>query len=212
MKTFEIMDYNITLKQGKEIYLKLGDKVRNFKYTSDMYQIGVPQYHLSQHKYLRELYGDKANKMDFTLYKGLENEEKLRNFIVDNALSCHITVIEEMNAVDIVPDDNISYIDEIEIAAKICHELGIKSGFGVMAASSDTTKGTEIDLYNSVQGDTNCDEDMNMADAVLIMQSLANPDKYNITPQGKFNADTNCDGITNADALAIQKKLLKLDK
>ena len=57
--------------------------------------------------------------------------------------------------------------------------------------------------------------------AVLIMQSIANPDKYgekgtdvnHITEQGSKNADITGenDGITNADALAIQKKLLKLD-
>ena len=52
---------------------------------------------------------------------------------------------------------------------------------------------------------------MNMADAVLIMQSLANPDKYQISEQGEFNSDLNGDGITNADALAVQKMLLNLD-
>ena len=77
-------------------------------------------------------------------------------------------------------------------------------------------------FYNrSVLGDANCDGELSMADAVLIMQSLANPDKYgengtaetHITEQGKKNADITGenDGITNADALAIQKKLLKLD-
>ena len=50
---------------------------------------------------------------------------------------------------------------------------------------------------------------------------IANPDKYgengtaetHITEQGKKNADIagENDGITNADALTIQKKLLKLD-
>ena len=72
-------------------------------------------------------------------------------------------------------------------------------------------KDSLIDLYNAVDGDANCDEDMNMADAVLIMQSLANPDKYQISEQGEFNSDLNGDGITNADALAVQKMLLNLD-
>jgi len=57
----------------------------------------------------------------------------------------------------------------------------------------------------------NCDGNMNMSDAVLIMQSIANPSKYKLTAQGSFNADTDGDGITSGDALAIQKKLLKLD-
>lgn len=69
-------------------------------------------------------------------------------------------------------------------------------------------------------GDANCDDEVNMADAVLIMQTLANPDKYgingtdptHITKQGMTNGDVtgNVNGITNADALAIQKYCLKL--
>ena len=43
------------------------------------------------------------------------------------------------------------------------------------------------------------------------MQSIANPAKYKLTSQGNFNADTDWDGITNSDALAIQKKLLQLE-
>ncbi|MBO4523335.1 MAG: hypothetical protein J5723_01515, partial [Ruminococcus sp.] len=57
-----------------------------------------------------------------------------------------------------------------------------------------------------------------MADAVLIMQSLANPNKFGlngtstncITKQGQANAD--CDsteGVTTNDALTIQLYLLK---
>ena len=71
---------------------------------------------------------------------------------------------------------------------------------------------------NVVYGDANCDGSIDMADAVLIMQSLANPDKYglngtgknHITAEGLDNAD--CDsveGVTTNDALAIQLFLLK---
>ena len=75
---------------------------------------------------------------------------------------------------------------------------------------------------STVKGDANCDTNVNMSDAVIIMQSLANPNKYgvngtaetHITEQGKINGDItgNNDGITNADALTVQKKLLGLDK
>lgn len=69
-------------------------------------------------------------------------------------------------------------------------------------------------------GDANCDGEINMADAVLIMQALANPDKYGlnkqpygITQQGYINADVtgDNDGMTGADALAIQRYCLKLE-
>lgn len=61
-------------------------------------------------------------------------------------------------------------------------------------------------------GDSNCDEIVNLADAVLIMQYKANPSKYTITDQGAVNADVSGDGdgVTNKDALAIQMYLLGL--
>ena len=64
---------------------------------------------------------------------------------------------------------------------------------------------------DNVKGDANCDGNVDMSDAVLIMQTIANPSKYKLTEEGKANADMDGDGITNADALAIQKKLLKLE-
>ena len=55
-------------------------------------------------------------------------------------------------------------------------------------------------------GDADESGDVGINDAVLIMQSIVNPDKYQMSEQGKVNADVvdNGNGITNADALAIQ--------
>ena len=82
------------------------------------------------------------------------------------------------------------------------------------------------DLYkngssqNYLAGDANCDGKIDMSDAVLVMQSLSNPDKYGlggtdesaITEKGIKNADVsgNGDGLTNNDALAIQKFKLEI--
>ena len=69
-------------------------------------------------------------------------------------------------------------------------------------------------------GDANCDGDVTLSDAVLIMQSIGNPDKFGtessdpsaITPQGMINADCYLpgDGVTNLDALAVQNFCLKV--
>ena len=82
---------------------------------------------------------------------------------------------------------------------------------------TETTESTEE--YISY-GDANCDETINLADAVIILQYIANADKFglngsdpnHITAQGIKNADCNLsrDGITAADALSIQKFILKL--
>jgi mannan endo-1,4-beta-mannosidase len=67
-------------------------------------------------------------------------------------------------------------------------------------------------------GDANCDGSVDMADVVIIMQSLANPNKYglngtderHITELGLANADvaTDVKGVTSNDALKIQEFLL----
>ncbi|MBR1823603.1 MAG: glycoside hydrolase family 9 protein [Ruminococcus sp.] len=88
--------------------------------------------------------------------------------------------------------------------------------------STTTTTKPSVEPKNdvTVYGDANCDGSVSIADAVLIMQSLANPSKFGlqgnsddkITDQGYANADCSNigDGVTNKDALAIQKYMLKL--
>ncbi|MBO7473876.1 MAG: carbohydrate-binding domain-containing protein [Ruminococcus sp.] len=81
----------------------------------------------------------------------------------------------------------------------------------VMSLAAETNVSTLV-------GDANCDGDIDMSDAVMIMQALSNPNKYGkggtdkntITDQGWINADCNGanDGVSNNDALAIQMYLL----
>ena len=71
-------------------------------------------------------------------------------------------------------------------------------------------------------GDANCDSGVDMGDVVLVMQSLANPNKYGLngtdehhmTEKGTDCADVeeNGNGITAGDALKIQKYLLGQEK
>ena len=90
---------------------------------------------------------------------------------------------------------------------------------GTMTASAADADGDYIGKFADM-GDANCDGKVNLADAVIIMQSLVNAPKYgingtdasHITANGAANADV-CErgnGLTNADALSIQKKLLDL--
>ncbi|MCR4888662.1 MAG: leucine-rich repeat protein [Ruminococcus sp.] len=55
-------------------------------------------------------------------------------------------------------------------------------------------------------GDANLDTKVTVADAVAILQSIGNRDKYELKPQGKINADVDgVEGVTANDALTIQK-------
>lgn len=62
-------------------------------------------------------------------------------------------------------------------------------------------------LAVTLYGDATCDGYVNLADALLILQNVANATKYPLTPQGTVNADchTPGDGISALDALSIQR-------
>ena len=84
----------------------------------------------------------------------------------------------------------------------------------VTAGQPAITNGEDKRDRDVLYGDANESGDVNISDAVLIMQSLSNPSKYKLTGQGKVNADCSGvgDGVTNKDALAIQKYMLKIIK
>ena len=114
---------------------------------------------------------------------------------------------------DVPIEDKVS--GALRAVCKDCYEKGQSVGSTVPPETSETVTTTSTTVTSTtaepVKGDANCDGNVDMSDAVLIMQSIANPSKYKLTDQGKKNADMDGDGITNGDALAIQKKLLKLD-
>ena len=66
-----------------------------------------------------------------------------------------------------------------------------------------------INAESTLIGDANLDGAVTVSDAVAILQFIANKDKYQLTEQGKKNADVfyRGDGITAADALRIQQAL-----
>lgn len=63
---------------------------------------------------------------------------------------------------------------------------------------------TPVDV--TMYGDVNCDGEVSVADATLLLQVLGNADKYKLSEQGRINADVSGsgDGLSAADALAIQ--------
>ena len=100
-----------------------------------------------------------------------------------------------------------------------CYNVDISYNVTIKDNGSETTttKG-DPNTDNIVWGDANCDDSVDMSDAVLIMQSIANPNKYglngsdahHITEEGRKRADVEGypNGITSADASLIQTFLL----
>ena len=76
-------------------------------------------------------------------------------------------------------------------------------------SQEQTTTTTPVDINpdDFIWGDANCDTNVSISDAVAILQSIGNKDKYELKTQGALNADC-CDpgdGVTARDALSIQK-------
>ena len=91
-------------------------------------------------------------------------------------------------------------------------KMKITTGDVIITPPDDPDKG--------LAGDANCDGEILLNDAILIMQAIGNPDAYgvngteetHITAEGIENGDVanRGDKLTNSDALAIQKYLLHL--
>ena len=160
---------------------------------------------------------DRYTKMDNSLTPedfGYPKEWKITAY--DCVLSTESRYPRQMHEYRIeVPIDIISDFEEyvrLEKSSYYSRNYSKNNPYGITSFFDIdyqfASKGGNI---SNLYGDANCDFEVSMADAVLIMQSLANPDKYVLDGIGRINADMDGDGITNADALAIQKKLLKLD-
>ena len=130
---------------------------------------------------------------------------------------------------------DVSNTTSDEITVPVSEGVSIKAVYkeggapATTASTTTTTKTTQTTTVTSTSvkvdvnvnyGDANCDNEISLADAVLIMQSIANPSSFgvngsnanHITDQGIKNSDVagKNDGVTNNDALAIQKYCLKL--
>ncbi len=201
-----------TANDARRIKELLNNTADNITFANNVF---IPSYgwgYLTHFNFSSTFYADmiggvndnKQGEYERVLAKATEN---LNNYLADK--NYDVTVDTDQHIYVIPNNKNITLEEQLTLLKELKENCGLVINAGVDQSTNEVCNG--IDLYNAVDGDANCDEDMNMADAVLIMQSLANPDKYKITEQGEFNSDLNGDGITNADALTIQKMLLNLE-
>lgn len=109
-----------------------------------------------------------------------------------------VNMPDEYKIDETVPESsiNLEIPEGTEINGTIAFSIFIRD------ENTNSTNGGKL-----IYGDANCDEKVTIADAVLIMQSISNPDSYKISERGIMNADVynRGDGITSADALTIQE-------
>ncbi len=196
----ESYNKEITLNQANSIYNKLSKiaDIQSFDYEKVFINPLVGESHITD--------------FDLNSYNGKDDEKikQLEQYIANTNLKCHV----EKNSlcVTVIPDEEISAADLSALSQQIQDDLGIEQFIFNRSLEYDVNS-TLIDLHNNIKGDANDDGNLALSDAITIMQAVGNPDKYKLTAQGEYNADIagDFDGITNLDALTIQRKLLKLE-
>ncbi|MDE6093026.1 MAG: dockerin type I repeat-containing protein, partial [Ruminococcus sp.] len=95
-----------------------------------------------------------------------------------------------------------------ELLQKIKADTGFTVSWVSPASNIEITNVVNALPEVTLAGDANEDGEVNISDAVLIMQSIANPEEFALTLQGRANADIYGDGVTLMDALTIQEMSL----
>lgn len=148
----------------------------------------------------------------FDIYSKL-NEEKAKEiseFLEENYPSFFYEYKNHGETFSIVLDfpEEFSDEDKMQIAIDIYKNFNIRCA-GIVLENIIPVKELKMLLPEpTLTGDATEDGEVNIADAVLIMQTLSNPDEYQLTPQGIANADIDSDGVTAMDALTIQLSII----
>lgn len=127
-------------------------------------------------------------------YEGLADAPN--NLKAESALNKHITMyVDDILVWGIEPDGTTP--QPVQTTTK-----------PATTTTTTTTTTTEPVLNDIVYGDANENGTVEIADAVFILQTIADPGEYKLSdPQGRLNADVNRNGngVDAEDALAIQK-------
>ncbi|MDE7104423.1 MAG: RICIN domain-containing protein, partial [Ruminococcus sp.] len=150
-----------------------------------------------------EIYNFNGNSnQQFKFTKNPDGSYKIRTKISDDK-----SAVEVMNALK----DSGANIQQWEVNGVNCQDWIIDTV--VLPEPPTTEKPSEPPVTTSelpktdiLLGDANCDGRVTIADATAIVQALGNPDEYELSEQGKINADIydRGDGVTGKDALFIQ--------
>ena len=174
--------------QAKEVFKILENYVDDAKYHTNFFTYSVVNWQLDEY---------------------FENErDTLEEYFRENNIGVKIEQYPGPFGCDmlkIIPDEEFSAEDYIELAGDILESTGINPFWSKLEDVS-CDKGVSVNLADYTDGDANTDGQRTLADAVAILQSLANEDEYALTAQGIFNADiAGNDGVNINDALEIQR-------
>lgn len=143
----------------------------------------------------------------------LNNEDRMKDFVESELEGYKLEEVDagsdgyDQKFLALVPPEGATLADKLETAEKVYQKTGAVPYYLSPESTKEPVNAGSIDIFNAVKGDANLDGSTTIADSVAILQSIGNKDKYPLSAQGEFNGDIsgNYDGITAADALAVQQ-------
>ena len=193
----EVINKDVTYDQVIKIYdlLNETDKLKSFEYTQ------VPVIC----KYTIDSCIQYTENID-------KPGETIQKYIEENDLDWTIRGNTYYSLVIPATGERTTAEEALKISEQIYNDLGIYPIIPFLA-NGVIADDVVIDLHNNIKGDANDDGELRLSDAIMILQSIGNPDEYQLTPQGRYNADIygDRDGITTMDAVTVQRKILGLE-
>ncbi len=114
--------------------------------------------------------------------------------------------LEEATYMRVVLPEDMPLEKKFEINFDLREKFGMYRKSSPTSYSADYLCAKVVNAYDAVEGDANNDGELDIADATLILQSVGNGDKYQLSIQGAYNADIDgINGISVLDALEVQK-------
>ena len=147
--------------------------------------------------------------MEYYGFNNVEDATAFKKYLTDN----NIEYEESRTGLAVYPlIGDVNKFEYFQFAKKVKEDTGLIQGIYIPQSSNDFSVTDVVNALPEVtlSGDANCDGEVTISDAVLIMQNIANPDEFEMTVQGQVNADVtgDGDGVTLNDALEIQQMSL----
>ncbi len=161
---------------------------------------------LAEFYYCKDYYQTKIFDIDSTILNySLDSKDIIEEYIKVSGKDNIYIAPEVYDRVGVRFKDETETAEILETAGDIFEKTGLSV---ILSYHDSTLVGSPytkpIDVLNSTEGDANEDGKASIGDTVAVLQYIAAPDKYELTEQGKFNADLDCNGITAHDAYKIQ--------
>ena len=143
------------------------------------------------------------------------DKEQVERYLTDHAPNCALkenlyeTDYIEWSDYQITPDESMSFAEQFALVADLYEATGIRPTLSFFFDTEQLALGQNA---LEIAGDANCDNVVDVSDAVLLARLCAEDAAVQISEDGMKNADVNADGtLSSDDVIALLKMIAKIE-